>query len=62
MNDRMNVTGGRTRRGLRRLALLFLAVMMTLSFAMTSAAAYDDINAALNDRLGSSLTHVTFLG
>lgn len=24
--------------------------------------AYDDINAALNDRLGSSITHVTFLG
>ena len=48
MNDRMNVTGGRTRRGLRRLALLFLAVMMTLSFAMTSAAAYDDINAPRN--------------
>ena len=48
MNDRMNVRGGRTRRGLRRLALLFLAVMMTLSFAMTSAAAYDDINAPQN--------------
>ena len=48
MNDRMNVRGGRTRRGLRRLALLFLAVMMTLSFAMTSAAAYDDINAPRN--------------